>query len=113
MDFAIDKCYYLGVRRDVKHLQIPDDPGERVKGGDNMSNNDYKLFKQRVRESDNLGDPIYCAGYLWLRLTDKQINNLVNDVLFNSPLWHIVPGTDNKITNNFIILTFEKGLNNE
>ena len=40
-----------------------------------MKNTEYKEFRNALIESEFAGD-IMCAGYMFLRLTDKQVDDL-------------------------------------
>ena len=44
----------------------------------------FKRFKETVKQAD-ANDPIWHMGYLWLDLTDKQVEILAYEVLSTHP----------------------------
>lgn len=44
----------------------------------------FKRFKETVKQAD-ASDPIWYMGYLWLDLTDKQVETLAFEVLPSNP----------------------------
>lgn len=40
----------------------------------------FKRFKETVKQAD-ASDPIWYMGYLWLDLTEKQVDSIAKDVL--------------------------------
>lgn len=71
----------MGVRRDVNHLLYPDRRGKTAERP-NMDRMTYKMFNEQVKTAGE-NDPVWGAGFLWINLTEKQVNK-IGDVLMNN-----------------------------